>query len=109
MIFLKRTVRHDVTVLQGVERRSYMFHHDQSKTGYGKLVEKTPLYLRCLVEHEEQERFEAAQVLLDKLWQAYRSHEPVDERFLRSIEQNVDTLREAVQKLRIAIRGGPHN
>jgi hypothetical protein len=84
-------------------------HRGQSKTGYANLAEQTPMYLRCIVEHEEGEREHAAQILLDKLWQLHKADQKIEESFLRSIETHVESLREEVRTLRLAVQGGRQN
>jgi hypothetical protein len=78
----------------------------QDRTGYGKLDDQTPIGLRLIIETYDFEREEAARVLLEKLQDAHRNNQPVDERFLRCIEEHVKALQPDVQKLRFLIKGG---
>ena len=67
------------------------------------LSKRPELYLRCVVEHEVCEREEAARILLARMWRKHRRGEEVERFCLQTIESNVESLREAVQKLLVAI------
>ncbi len=88
-----------------------MIFDEQDQTGLDKtgLKTKPELYLRCVVEHEECEREEAARILLERMWTRYRQGEEVERLCLETILAKVESLRENVQELLKAMDSKGHN